>query len=176
MPWSTTLGRDSFHFVVKVRDYTFWRRSDVSACLSQALRFMTGDREYRFSFQPGHSTERTSLFDDEQFRMENSQDPNVALFSGGIDSLAGVLDHLESTSDAGLPCQSPVTTRDGEDSTTASWRTQGPLPRESLPLQVRVPPQGHPRSRGNSAVQGISVHKHRFRHRSSVRPRRFQRV
>lgn len=89
----------SLHFVVKVRDYTFWRRNDVSACLSQALQFMTGDQEYRFSFQPGHSTGRTSLFDDEQFRMENSQDPNVALFSGGIDSLAGVVNHLDSTSE-----------------------------------------------------------------------------
>ena len=89
----------SFHFAVKVRDYTFWKRSDVSACLSRALQFMTGDREYRFSFQPGHSTQRTGLFDDEQFRIENSQDLNVALFSGGLDSLAGVLNHLETTSE-----------------------------------------------------------------------------
>ena len=87
----------SFHFVVKVRDYAFWTRSDVSACLSRALQFMTGDRGYRFSFQPGHSTQRTGLFDDEQFRMEDSQDLNVALFSGGLDSLAGVLNHLETT-------------------------------------------------------------------------------
>ena len=87
----------SFHFVVKVRDYDFWRRSDVSAYLSQALQFMTGDREYRFSFQPGHSTPRTGLFDDEQFRIDNSQDLDVALFSGGLDSLAGVLNHLETT-------------------------------------------------------------------------------
>ena len=87
----------SFHFVVKVRDYNFWRRSDVSACLSQALQFMTGDRQFMFSFQPGHSTPKTGLFDDEQFRMENSEDLSVALFSGGLDSLAGVLKHLEST-------------------------------------------------------------------------------
>ena len=89
----------SFHFVVKVRDYTFWRRSEVSYCLSQALQFMTGDREYRFSFQPGHSTPKTSLFDDEQFRVDNSQNLTVALFSGGLDSLAGVLNRLESTTD-----------------------------------------------------------------------------
>ena len=87
----------SFHFVVKVRDYDFWRRSDVSACLSRALQFMTGDREYKFSFQPGHSTPRTNLFDDEQFQIGNSQNPNVALFSGGLDSLAGALNHLETT-------------------------------------------------------------------------------
>ena len=89
----------SFHFVVKVRDHTFWSQSDVSACLSRALQFMTGDREYSFSFQPGHSTPRTGLFDDEQFRMESSQDLDVALFSGGIDSLAGVLNHLETTNE-----------------------------------------------------------------------------
>ena len=89
----------SFHFVVKVRDYEFWRRSDVSAYLSQALQFMTGDREYRFSFQPGHSTPQRDLFDDEKFQMENAQELDVALFSGGLDSLAGVLNHLETTSE-----------------------------------------------------------------------------
>ena len=88
----------SFHFVVKVRDYAFWKRNDVSACLSRALQFMTGDLEYKFSFQPGHSTQITGLFDDEQFRMDNSQYLKVALFSGGIDSLAGVLNLLETTS------------------------------------------------------------------------------
>ena len=87
----------SFHFVVKVRDHNFWSQNNVSACLSRALQFMAGDREYRFSFQPGHSTPKTGLFDDEQFRMENSQNLDVALFSGGIDSLAGVLNHLETT-------------------------------------------------------------------------------
>ena len=89
----------SFHFVVKVRDYEFWRRSDVSDCLSQALQFMTGDREYHFSFQPGHSTPPRDLFDDEKFQMDSEQNLNVALFSGGLDSLAGVLNHLETTSE-----------------------------------------------------------------------------
>ena len=89
----------SFHFVVKVREYAFWRRSEVADRLSQALEFMTGDREYRFSFEPGHSTTKTSLFDDEKFLVDNSSDATVALFSGGLDSLAGVLNHLESTKD-----------------------------------------------------------------------------
>ena len=89
----------SFHFVVKVRDHAFWSQSEVSECLSRALQFMTGDREYNFTFQPGHSTERTGLFDDEQFRMDSSQDLDVALFSGGLDSLSGVLNHLETTNE-----------------------------------------------------------------------------
>ena len=89
----------SFHFAVKVREYAFWSRSEVANCLSEALRFMTGDREYRFSFQPGHSTSKITLFDNETFSMCKSSDVIVALFSGGLDSLAGVLNHLESTTD-----------------------------------------------------------------------------
>ena len=89
----------SFHFVVKVRDYDFWSRSYVSERLSRALEFMTGDRQYSFSFQPGHSTPRTSLFDDEQFQLEESTNPSIMLFSGGLDSLAGVIQQLEETDD-----------------------------------------------------------------------------
>ena len=87
----------SFHFVVRVRDYDFWNDSEVSAWLSRALQFMTGDREYTFSFQAGHSTPKTSMFDEEQFQIGTTQNLNVALFSGGLDSLAGVINHLETT-------------------------------------------------------------------------------
>lgn len=89
----------SFHFAVKVRDYAFWSRKEVASYLSEALRFMTGDREYTFSFEPGHATSKTSLFDNEQFSMGKSSDITVALFSGGLDSLAGVLSHLKDTTD-----------------------------------------------------------------------------
>ena len=89
----------SFHYVVKVRDFDFWQRTDVSDCLSTALRFMTGDRGYTFSFQPGQTTNKTSLFDNELFSVDNSGEVAVALFSGGLDSLAGVLDRLENTDD-----------------------------------------------------------------------------
>ena len=89
----------SFRYVVKVRDIDFWQRTDVSDCLSNALRFMTGDRGYTFSFQPGHTTNKTSLFDDEHFSVDNSEEVAVALFSGGLDSLAGVLNRLENTDD-----------------------------------------------------------------------------
>ena len=87
----------SLHFFVKVRDYDFWTRSDVCNALSRALEFMTGDRQYEFTFQPGHSTPRTSLFDDEQFLMNDSQDLTVILFSGGLDSLSGTLEILDNT-------------------------------------------------------------------------------
>ena len=88
-----------FHFVIKVRDYDFWSREDVSRCLSMMLRFMTGDLKYTFSFQPGHSTPRTGLFDDEQFVLEESSRLSVILFSGGLDSLAGTIQQLSDNSD-----------------------------------------------------------------------------
>ena len=89
----------SFHFLIKVRDHIFWERSDVAECLSSALQFMTGDRSYRFSFESGHSTPKTNLFDDEEFLVSEYRPLTVALFSGGLDSLAGVLDRLETTDD-----------------------------------------------------------------------------
>lgn len=52
----------SFHFIVRVRDYDFWKQTSVSNSLANALKFMTGDREFRFEFQPGHSTPPTNLF------------------------------------------------------------------------------------------------------------------
>ena len=89
----------SFHFAVKVRDYGFWNQSHVSEHLSRALEFMTGDLNYRFSFQPGHATPRTSLFDDEQFHLEDPATPSIMLFSGGLDSLAGAIQRLDETDD-----------------------------------------------------------------------------
>ena len=89
----------SFHFIVKVRDHAFWTSDRVADCLSRALRFMTGDREYRFSFESGHSTPATGLFDDEEFMADNNQELTVMLFSGGLVSLDGILDRLETTDD-----------------------------------------------------------------------------
>ena len=166
----------SFHFVVKVRDHAFWSRSDVSACLSRALQFMAGDREYRFSFQPGHSTPRTGLFDDEQFRMDNSQNLAVALFSGGIDSLAGVLNHLETTDE-----QVCLVSHQSQPGTV---RTQGKLVealKSQYPYRVshykfECHLKGIRAAEGDPAYQGLSLHKHRFRHRPSVWTRRVQRL
>ena len=89
----------SMHFVVSVREPMFWNRSEVKAKLAAVLTFMTGDREYRFEFLSGHSTPPTSLFDREEFKIEARRSMRVALLSGGLDSLAGVLEVLHSTQD-----------------------------------------------------------------------------
>jgi hypothetical protein len=53
----------SFEFRIWVRDHEFWSRGDVKHKLSEALTFMTGDRDFTFIFQSGHHTPATSLFD-----------------------------------------------------------------------------------------------------------------
>ena len=87
----------SLHFAIKVRDFEFWSKPNVSYKLAEALRFMSGDRDYRFTFQPGHSSDPTSLFDNEDFKAEARSNSRVILFSGGLDSLAGIVERLETT-------------------------------------------------------------------------------
>lgn len=89
----------SFRFIVKVRDYEFWCQPSVSKALAAALRFATGDQSYEFTFQPGHATPPTSLFDSEAFSVEFDGELSIMLFSGGIDSLAGAVQRLEETND-----------------------------------------------------------------------------
>lgn len=52
-----------FHFVIKVRDESFWCRDTTIEKLSNLLLFITGDREYQFQFMSGHSTNPTHLFE-----------------------------------------------------------------------------------------------------------------
>ena len=87
------------HFVCRVRDFEFWSQPDVGAALQSALTFVTGDQSYLFTFQPGHDTPPTSLFDDEAFTVEPAEDRSVMLFSGGVDSLAGAVQRLRETND-----------------------------------------------------------------------------
>ena len=89
----------SFHFEIKVRDFEFWNTPRVKEKLKEMLTFMAGDRGYHFSFQPGHSTPPADLFDKETFQIEPQQTTKVVLFSGGLDSLAGIVQCLENSSD-----------------------------------------------------------------------------
>ena len=62
------------------------------------LRFLSGNKEIRFTFQPGHTTPPTNLFDAEEFSVANGNLAEVMLFSGGLDSLTGAVEHLATTS------------------------------------------------------------------------------
>jgi hypothetical protein len=90
-----------FVFHIKVRDSDFWSRSDVSEQLSAALTFLSGDRHFEFNFQPGHETPPENLFDLQGISHTDARDARIALFSGGLDSLAGAYEFLNN-SDAKL--------------------------------------------------------------------------
>lgn len=102
-----------FHVVMKVRDAKFWSNDVTKKKLADLLRFMTGDREFRFDFLPGHTTDRAHLFDSEEFQITPEKPHHVMLFSGGLDSLAGAIERLNNSSD--IVCL--VSHRSGQPST-----------------------------------------------------------
>ncbi len=83
-------------FAIKVRKDEFWNREEIKSILSETLAFMTGDREYKFEFQPGHRTSQQGLFDRDDFNLASfyNKDKGIILFSGGLDSLAGTIKHV----------------------------------------------------------------------------------
>lgn len=103
----------SFHIAMKVRDAKFWGNQTTKQKLNDLLLFMTGDREYTFDFQPGHTTDRAHLFDSEEFQITPERSHHVMLFSGGLDSLAGAIDRLNNSND--IVCL--VSHRSGQPST-----------------------------------------------------------
>lgn len=84
-------------FIVKVRDYDFWKQGAVNKALCDALKFMTGDEQYTFEFKPGHRTPPSGLFDREEFSLKVDKPTSVLLFSGGLDSLSGTVQQLENS-------------------------------------------------------------------------------
>ena len=88
----------NFHFYIRVRDYEFWNTESAKGCLSQALTFMTGDSRVSFDFEPGHTTPPAGLFDRPGFSVDQDVGPlSITLFSGGLDSLCGVVDLLTAS-------------------------------------------------------------------------------
>lgn len=87
----------SFHFHINVRDYNFWNQEKIKHLLNRALCFMTGDHRYQFTFYKEKTDCPTTIFDTEEFVLDTPDNLRVALFSGGIDSLAGAIELLETT-------------------------------------------------------------------------------
>ena len=89
----------SFHFVFPVRDSLFWNTTEVQVCLTEALQFMSGDKSYEFTFQEKGTNAPMSLFDREEFKIVPDNPTSIVLFSGGLDSLTGVVDRLKNTTE-----------------------------------------------------------------------------
>jgi hypothetical protein len=102
--WATSRGgeasrgmgaewRRRFRFVIPVRRPELWSSPPVLDALSETLGFLTDD-EYQFEFEehrgsPPGLQEYLELGDEAAARFEPDE---VILFSGGLDSLAGVVD------------------------------------------------------------------------------------
>jgi hypothetical protein len=87
MRWSRKL-----HYHIKVRDFKFWNKKEVKESLNEALKFVSGDYSYEFTFHAGGKDfGQTSLTDAEGFDFEKKDNSHICLFSGGLDSLAGAL-------------------------------------------------------------------------------------
>ncbi|WP_423069074.1 hypothetical protein [Devosia sp. CN2-171] len=90
--------RRDFKLVVPVRDPDHWQSQDIREGLESTLRFLSDDN-YRFDFQLAPNDGKFPEYlswdeaDAKAFRPDE-----VVLFSGGLDSLSGVIEELATTS------------------------------------------------------------------------------
>ena len=108
-PW----GRD-LAFLMAVREPEFWEAPKVKGLVQEVLRFLSDDT-YSFQFVPLEKdrTAQTPYF---EFRDENDwpfhKPDRVLMFSGGLDSLAGIVETAVSGGKAVLVSHRPVSTLD----------------------------------------------------------------
>lgn len=96
----------SFEFHIPVLDIEFWRNEKTQKALNDVLTFMTGDRSFSFVFSSTDKNpaeiknKQLSLFSPEYRGL--SEDTDIMLFSGGLDSLAGAVQRLNEYTDRSL--------------------------------------------------------------------------
>lgn len=88
----------NLHFVFKVRDLDFWKQKSTIKLLTETLLYVSGDSSIEFSFVGGAvDYGQLNAFDVPGITPHINGKSNLVLFSGGLDSLAGVLSILEKT-------------------------------------------------------------------------------
>lgn len=98
----------SLSFMIPVNDIDFWSRDGVKHALEDALTFMTGDRQYHFTFVEATKNNirdrqyQTTLFTNATMKIVMGDKVDVMLFSGGLDSLAGAVERLNQYPDRKL--------------------------------------------------------------------------
>lgn len=106
-PWT----RD-FHFVIPVRDLGFWSAPESVAVLSEIVELLANDK-CQFTFLPFNGPDEKQLYlgyselDDWPFY----DVARVIMFSGGLDSLAGVVETAANGDKLVLVSHRPVTTQ-----------------------------------------------------------------
>ena len=125
---------------IPVRDFDFWTGSHVSRALALVLEFMSGDREWTFRFYPYSQRVpvQMSLFSNSVFPTEDLSCAEIMLFSGGLDSLAGAIEHLQRSHDTKLCLVSHVANNSVQKTQThliESLRVR--FPGRIVPLRLR---------------------------------------
>jgi hypothetical protein len=106
-PW----GRD-LAFVIGVREPEFWANPKVNGLIREVLRFLTDD-SYSFDFVPlaTDREDQTPYFEfHDQMDWAFHQPDRVLMFSGGLDSLAGIVETAASGEKTVLVSHRPVST------------------------------------------------------------------
>lgn len=108
-PW----GRD-LAFLIGVREPDFWEAPKVKGLLQEVLRFLSNDT-YSFQFVP-LETDRGPQTPYFEFRDQDDwpfhKPDRVVMFSGGLDSLAGIVEGASSGDKSVLVSHRPVSTLD----------------------------------------------------------------
>jgi Queuosine biosynthesis protein QueC len=108
-PW----GRD-LAFLIAVREPEFWEAPKVKSLMQEVLRFLSNDT-YSFEFVPLEKdrSAKTPYF---EFRDQDNwpfhKPDRVVMFSGGLDSLAGIVETVASGGKSVLVSHRPVSTLD----------------------------------------------------------------
>ncbi len=101
-------GRD-FHFIIPVRDLDFWQSQEVSKLLTKIIDFTSNDKS-TFDFVNLKKERKLA----EYLEFGNIEDwglfgiDRVTMFSGGLDSLAGIVEESNANQKMMLVSHSPV--------------------------------------------------------------------
>jgi 7-cyano-7-deazaguanine synthase in queuosine biosynthesis len=94
----TLTGQRDFEIRLPVRDLQLWRQDEIAGKLIDLLYWFTENR-WTFTFTPRQAPPRRSEAEPHLFPLPVKQPAVTVLFSGGLDSLAGLVAQLEQYRD-----------------------------------------------------------------------------
>lgn len=100
-----------FHFIIPVRDLPFWQSDEVQKLLISILEFVSNDKvtfEFRQLEKERPAQGYLELGDQEDWSFYGVE--RVLMFSGGLDSLAGIVEVAASGGKLVLVSHSPIST------------------------------------------------------------------
>ena len=105
---STTTGQRKFHIRVGVREPDLWNDDLVTNSLHEFLNWVSGD-DWSFEFVRHNTGFSAAESESYLFRLPPKKPVTVSLFSGGLDSLAGLAKHALQLTDGSCVLVSGIT-------------------------------------------------------------------